>query len=134
MADNQSSSRKQAPVGYGRPPIETRFRKGQSGNPAGRPRGSRNGRLSATIKALLREEALRPTPVRVLGEEITLPAAHAAIRSLAISAAWGRPRELAMFIDLMNAAENEDAEEEDEGKTVDAVDDSKNSLPSRRQP
>ena len=26
-------------VGYGRPPASTRFRKGQSGNPKGRPRG-----------------------------------------------------------------------------------------------
>ena len=25
-------------IGYGRPPLHTRFRKGQSGNPAGRPR------------------------------------------------------------------------------------------------
>ena len=28
-------------VGYGRPPTATRFRKGQSGNPRGRPRGRR---------------------------------------------------------------------------------------------
>ena len=26
-------------VGFGRPPASTRFRKGQSGNPKGRPRG-----------------------------------------------------------------------------------------------
>lgn len=29
-------------VGYGRPPLPTRFRKGQSGNPKGRPRGAKN--------------------------------------------------------------------------------------------
>lgn len=29
-------------AGYGRPPRATRFRKGQSGNPKGRPRGRRN--------------------------------------------------------------------------------------------
>jgi len=31
-----------AEVGYRKPPRATRFRKGQSGNPRGRPRGSRN--------------------------------------------------------------------------------------------
>ncbi len=30
-------------VGYRKPPVSTRFRKGQSGNPRGRPRGRKNG-------------------------------------------------------------------------------------------
>jgi hypothetical protein len=29
-------------VGYGKPPLHTRFRKGQSGNPKGRSKGTRN--------------------------------------------------------------------------------------------
>ena len=29
-------------VGYGKPPAHTRFQPGQSGNPAGRPKGARN--------------------------------------------------------------------------------------------
>lgn len=115
MADKQTSSRNQAPIGYGHPPVETRFRKGQSGNPAGRPKSSRNRLLSPRLKALMREEALRPMQVRLLGKEITLPVVEAAIRTLAISAAWGRPRELAMFLDLMNAAEADEEDAEDEG-------------------
>jgi len=33
-------------VGYGRPPVHARFRPGQSGNPKGRPKGSRNKRTA----------------------------------------------------------------------------------------
>jgi hypothetical protein len=29
-------------IGYKKPPLHTRFKKGQSGNPRGRPRGARN--------------------------------------------------------------------------------------------
>jgi hypothetical protein len=38
-------------VGYGRPPLSTRFRKGRSGNPRGRPRGSTD--IAAILKRAL---------------------------------------------------------------------------------
>ena len=49
------------PVGYARPPIASRFKPGNSGNPRGRPRNSRNlktiiqGALTAPV--VLREGA-----------------------------------------------------------------------------
>ena len=41
-------------VGYGKPPKETRFTKGKSGNPKGRPAGSKN--LAATFFKICGEE------------------------------------------------------------------------------
>jgi hypothetical protein len=40
-------------IGYGKPPEQTRFAPGQSGNPKGRPRGSRN--LSTVVGELARQ-------------------------------------------------------------------------------
>lgn len=40
--------------GYGRPPVETRFTKGLSGNPKGRPKGSKN--LSTLLLQALNEK------------------------------------------------------------------------------
>jgi len=46
-------------VGYGRPPVHSRFKPGKSGNPKGRPRGSRNLRTiiqdALTTKVVLRQ-------------------------------------------------------------------------------
>ncbi|MCY3732928.1 MAG: DUF5681 domain-containing protein, partial [Chloroflexi bacterium] len=44
-------------VGFGKPPKHSRFKKGKSGNPKGRPKGSRN--FSMVVKETLEE------PVRV---------------------------------------------------------------------
>ena len=50
MPDDGESDYK---VGYKKPPLHTRFRKGQSGNPRGRPRGSKN--LSTLLTDALNE-------------------------------------------------------------------------------
>ena len=44
-------TRRDYEVGYGTPPLHTRFQKGQSGNPKGRPRGRKN--LSSLLNEAL---------------------------------------------------------------------------------
>ena len=44
--DDRQSENEDSKVGYGKPPKHSRFKKGQSGNPRGKPRGTKN---SATL-------------------------------------------------------------------------------------
>jgi len=64
-------------VGYGRPPVHTRFRKGQSGNPRGRPRGSPGERA----KRIVLEEAYRAVTVKEGDNVVRMPAIRAVMRS-----------------------------------------------------
>lgn len=73
-------------VGYGKPPRRTRFPKGQSGNPKGRPRGSRS---SAT---LLREILSERVEVRENGRIRTVTKKELILRYAVNKAATGDSR------------------------------------------
>lgn len=53
-------------VGRGKPPKETQFKKGTSGNPKGRPKGSKN------IRTILKEQFLKPVTVTQNGKQTTM--------------------------------------------------------------
>jgi hypothetical protein len=73
------------PVGYGKPPVHSRFRKGQSGNPTGKRRHGEAER----VEALIRQEVYRLLTVRE-GDKVTkMPALQAVIRSQIASATKG---------------------------------------------
>jgi hypothetical protein len=73
------------PVGYGKPPVHTRFRKGKSGNPTGKRKRGKAERA----EALIRRELYRSLTVRE-GEAVTkMTALQAVIRSLIACAAKG---------------------------------------------
>jgi hypothetical protein len=74
-----------SPVGYGKPPVHTRFRKGKSGNPTGKRKHTEAERA----EALIRQELYRSLTVRE-GDKVTrMPALQAVIRSQIACAAKG---------------------------------------------
>jgi Family of unknown function (DUF5681) len=73
------------PVGYGRPPIHTRFRKGRSGNPTGKRKHGEAERA----EALIRQELYRSLTVRDGDGARKMTALQAVIRSLIACAAKG---------------------------------------------
>ncbi len=90
-------------VGYGKPPVHTRFRKGKSGNPGGRPRGMTAGRATA----LALKEAYRLVNVREGDNVITLPAIQVILRSQIALAAKGNGPAQRSVIEAVQANERE---------------------------
>jgi len=84
------------PTGYGRPPKSYRFRKGQSGNPRGRPKSGRN--FSTEFMEAVSE------PVSALPNPESAPPVtklQATIRQLVDKAASGDARATAKVIELI---------------------------------
>ena len=73
-------------VGRDKPPRNTQFKKGQSGNPRGRPKRSRN------VKALVGKELDQPQHVRIGDKETTLSKREIWIKSMVAKAMRGDPR------------------------------------------
>ena len=72
-------------IGYGKPPANTRFKKGVSGNPGGRPRGMTPGRA---LKLAL-QEIYRPVKIREGDRVTSLSGFQVVMRQLMTQAAKG---------------------------------------------
>ena len=86
-------------VGFGKPPKANQFKPGQSGNPKGRPRGTKN------LATDLREELLERIPVTVDGVPRKITKQRALIKSIFGKAAKGDPRAALTLIRLIQSIE-----------------------------
>jgi hypothetical protein len=93
---NRQSADGNYKVGYGKPPEETRFKAGQSGNPAGRPVGRKSAR------AIFEEVLLEPREVRLGGTRAMVTSIEALFRDMRARAFRGDARARA---DLLKLAE-----------------------------
>lgn len=89
-------------VGYRKPPKDTQFKKGQSGNPQGRPKGSCN--FSTDLKDTLKE------PVRLTkgGKPKTVSTQLATLWRLREKALAGDARSLDRYIELARTYNDEE--------------------------
>ena len=82
-------------VGYGKPPPHSRFRKGHSGNPSGRPKGSLD--VKTELKRLL---AIK-TKIKLNGAVQTVPTARALCLALIQKAMGGDVRAFSKIVELV---------------------------------
>src|SRR5262245_3065905 len=102
-------------VGYGKPPQHSRFRPGQSGNPAGRRKGVRN--LSTDVKRALKV----PVKVNQGGRTRAISTQEGALMVLREKALKGDARALDRFLELARLFNN-DAGEIGPGQVLSADD------------
>lgn len=99
--DDQRNERTQSDksVGYGKPPQASRFKKGVSGNPNGRPKGRRN--VAAVFARTLREKVV----INEHGQRRTITKLEAAVKQFVNQAASGNLRALQMLVTFAQDAE-----------------------------
>jgi Family of unknown function (DUF5681) len=101
-------------VGYGRPPVGSRFKPGQSGNPRGRPKGTRN------LLSDLRDELSEKIRIREGGKELRVSKQRAFVKSLVAAAVKGDVRATTALVSLCARAFDErDSPEERKNSPAD---------------
>jgi hypothetical protein len=94
-------TRRDYEVGYGKPPRDTRFKEGQSGNPRGRPPGLKN------LKMLLSEALNEPVVVAENGGHRKITKRQAIITQLVNRSATADLRAIKILLDMLRDIESQ---------------------------
>lgn len=87
-------------VGYKKPPQRTRFRRGESGNPNGRPKGSKN------LATLLEKELRQRVVVNENGRRRSISKQEAMVKHLVNKALSGDRRLIQLMLEEIRLLEN----------------------------
>jgi len=89
-------------VGYGKPPKQSRFQKGESGNPRGRRKGSKN------LATMVHEALSATVVVNLNGRRRKVSKLEAAFIQQSNKAAGGDPKAMTLMLDLLLGAQARD--------------------------
>ena len=116
--DELSKSEKPKPtkLGYCNPPAHAHFKKGQSGNPQGRPKGTLN--MATVLARTLRETVV----INENGKRKKISKLEAAVKQLTNKAASGELKALQLLAGLVRSAEERAIQRPPQVRTLDELD------------
>jgi len=94
-------------IGYRRPPKASRFKKGKSGNPKGRPKGSGN------FLTLLQQELDQTITVNENGKKKTISRMQAMVKRMVARALQGEQKALLSLVEILRRTGQFERIEED---------------------